>query len=82
MSEWRSIETAPKTQTINGHEIYPGPTILLASNFHHYAVGYWNMTDDGVGGWHSLHDHSVIDYWSPLTHWMPLPEPPALSRGR
>jgi hypothetical protein len=68
MSEWRSIDTAPKSENAR---------ILL------YAAGYDPVIGRWWGsGWGHSDEDSDIPYgsmddprWTP-THWMPLPEPP------
>lgn len=64
MSEWKTIETAPKDGTdvlIAGPEFGKGPAFYLAvAGFHH---DYWREEEYGD------------NYYQP-THWMPLPAPP------
>lgn len=69
--QWQPIGTAPKA-AVDALSNY-GPTILLASNSGHRAVGYWRLDNHG---WANLHDHLVMNYWNEFTHWMPMPAPP------
>jgi hypothetical protein len=61
-SQWRPIETAPKTKTI-----------LLLTEYEDVISGEWSFEDrDDPGqwfGWQEPLDQKV-------THWMPLPQPP------
>lgn len=75
MSDWQSIETAPKPGVL-------GPYILVCEAGGHVDLAFWNRRADarngcGPHGWVSATDH---DDWrhSGLepTHWMPLPAPP------
>lgn len=69
--QWRPIQSAPKA-AVDALSNF-GPTILLASNSGHRAVGYWRLDKHG---WANLHDHLVMEYWNEFTHWMRLPTPP------
>lgn len=71
MSEWRSIETAPKN---NGNVLvawrsYGGGTIV-GEAYCHSETGRWWWANLSDGDYHT-------DALSPdPTHWQPLPEPP------
>lgn len=69
MSEWQSIETAPK----DGTRILAYGVIGLEQN-----AGISTVKWDWPGEWHA--DPCEASEYSPekcsLTHWMPLPEPP------
>jgi len=76
MSEWQPIETAPKD----------GTTILAWGPYSEPATYQWR-TNVRLVGWVPVWDgFLVIEYQSdfgteyktadPLTHWMPLPQPP------
>lgn len=69
--QWRPIQSAPKA-ALDALSNF-GPTILLASNSGHRAVGYWRLDKHS---WANLHDHVVMNYWNEFTHWMPLPKAP------
>jgi hypothetical protein len=78
MSEWRPIETAPKD----------GAMILLASA-DWVDTGCWRKELNGADdeGWTCFQIESwayeEYAYCIPdPTHWMPLPEPPAVHRVR
>ena len=66
MGEWQPIETAPKDQRILG---WDGDEILTL-DWNRSAGGYWQQVSDS--------GRSSAYY---PTHWMPLPEPPALSQA-
>ena len=75
---WQSIETAPKD----------GSYLLLWEQYSDAPfVGYWSG-----GSWSVSHEHvyaeggwdgaNVVDALSmPITHWMPIPAPPASAEG-
>ena len=75
---WRPIETAPKD----------GSYLLLWEQYSDAPfVGYWSG-----GSWSVSHEHvdaeggwdgaNVVDALSmPITHWMPIPAPPASAEG-
>jgi hypothetical protein len=71
MSDWRSIETAPKDGT---H--------ISACNIHNPGVPMTTVHRFD-GGWH-LSVNQMGEYseyvWGPPTHWQPLPEPPEKDR--
>lgn len=71
-SSWQSIETALK----NGTRILLWPRIANHNSKPHFlrhAIGYWHKLPEGGGVW------AGCDAPRKPTHWMPLPEPPALS---
>ncbi len=68
---WQPIETAPKDGTAilaSGLDHGKGPS-------RHYSVVEW-MDFGCESGWYPDEDADPLIY---LSHWMPLPEPPALS---
>jgi len=66
MTEWQPIETAPK----DGRRI-----LVYAETWPEIAVAEWRDKGITLEGWR-LHPFNDIDP-EPLTHWMPLPEPPS-----
>jgi len=74
MSTWQPIETAPRDGTsilvIQAGEFKPGVP-------YESTVVAWSSVDD-FEGWLSCEDCGPVNPrdWA-LTHWMPLPEPPA-----
>lgn len=61
MSEWQTIESAPKH----------GSDILLYEDFEPAVCkGYWADADEE---WRPSRGER---FWLQPTHWMPLPEPP------
>lgn len=66
--EWQPIDTAPNDGT---HVlVYDGWPISA----------WWDDEERGYGGqcWRSSSTHE----WLTPTHWMPLPNPPALGEGK
>lgn len=82
MSEWKSIETAPKDGT--EIDIWVRCNDNLHSS-HRQPNAFWcdyDLNDPyniygAVGWWMPLYEKFVHDYdeWT-VTHWMPLPHPP------
>lgn len=83
MSEWQSIETAPKD----------GSCILVWSrtwagevnrpeedNGSCYVAFYTNGKSDYHGEWWYVHGGDAHASWVQPTHWMPLPTPPEETR--
>lgn len=73
---WQPIETAPKD----------GTPVLLYRECAGWSVrgwGYW-VDVKGIDGWvsHGFGDPPGNLGLGHPTHWMPLPEPPALSAAR
>jgi len=68
MSEWKTIETVPKTgRQFCGYDC--GPMVLLATKGESsITIGYWNGSAFDDGDYNS--------YMTGFTHWQPLPEPP------
>lgn len=66
MSEWQSIETAPKD----------GTRILAASDGHVFGVIAWGGKRPPCWKSRAAFGESL---WGSPTHWMPLPEPPHAS---
>lgn len=76
MSEWQSIETAPKDGT---HILIYGVADQSPWEPLVYVVK-WDLWPDGVNGqW--LEAAGDGFYTFEATHWMPLPTPPALTQG-
>ena len=82
--EWQPIETAPKDDEAilitlhNARGEYVGQSVV-----------YWSTYDNegyaDEGHWHcnaSKHVSDRVSYTSPLSHWMPLPPPPANHQPR
>lgn len=77
MSDWQPIETAPKD----------GRHVLLAvtndpPNFPGYvSEGYYEEDRDC---WYQANTHWTDQFDGALypSHWMPLPEPPAIREGK
>lgn len=72
MSEWQPIETAPKD---GSSFLAIGDDFGNPALGQHYAFAYFSDEHDEfaeVG-----HDYAKLAY---LTHWQPLPAPPALER--
>ena len=69
MSEWQPIETAPRDGTF---------VLLFLPHIETVRTGYWShMTGKGwMINWASTYRTSVD---GPVTHWQPLPDPPAES---
>lgn len=67
LTKWRPIETAPKDGTeILGHRWYKKRE---GDTYEFFNVVYW---EKGIG-WCLLGGDCIR---FPVTHWMPLPEPP------
>ena len=68
MSEWQSIETAPKDGTLILLAARAGVTVQ--------AAWEWDRADPTDGGywdyWENVPEYGIHQF----THWMPLPEPP------
>lgn len=70
MSEWQSIETAPRDGShFLAYDPEHGRVVLL----------FGERADDGTDLW----EDTVQEYWPfyKPTHWMPLPEPPKTARS-
>ena len=71
MSEWKPIETAPKDEAI----------LIYSSGYDvaHYSTTYekWCVYTDGSG----TAAERLLNSWAAPTHWMPLPDPPNMTRG-
>lgn len=64
MSEWKPFETVPRDGT---------PVMITCGGAWWPAVVAW---DEKMGAWMGADGRpKTEDNW-PLTHWMPLPEPP------
>lgn len=63
-SEWQPMATAPKD----------GTTVLVA---HEHWRGCGIAQYLGADGWRHLSSDTRINHPEKLTHWMPLPSPPA-----
>ena len=66
-SEWQPIETAPKDLEL---EESFGPRILG------WALGYNVQICEWDDEKEAFVSESALYYSIPITHWMPLPEPP------
>lgn len=71
MSEWKTMETAPKD----------GTELLVTDGRHNFAVVRWYQSSDvvDVAGWYisDWHNDPIWLRGNPyMTHWMPLPEAP------
>ncbi len=64
MSEWQPIETAPK----DGKRLIGFDPSLFGVCLAQWQFGGWHVSEDSQDG------NGFDDM--PLTHWMPLPEPP------
>lgn len=75
MDEWRPIGTAPKDEDV---------AILVFDNDYGVVTVKWRYDDSWGGVWGSenyIQDGSIYDdalIARNPTHWMPLPEPPAV----
>lgn len=80
MTEWQPIETAPDDKT---------PVLIAVPNKDRdgYLVGEAYFDGEHDGWWWAGTDYGdyhggpiiEVNYWPP-THWMPLPEPPQMTR--
>jgi hypothetical protein len=72
VSVWQPIETAPKA--------IADP--VLVANGQRVVRAFWFVQTPRASGWCiALADNGPVWLrWQP-THWMPLPEPPEVSRG-
>ena len=77
MSEWRSIESAPKNGTLvlvcDPHLDYPVTVGAYFKGDRDDATGRFQRGD--WAGWLSMDGDHLASISNP-THWMPLPEPP------
>jgi hypothetical protein len=78
MSEWRSIETAPKDGT--KIDLFAKIWRCHSDTFAwtRFTDCYWTREDNMVNC--QSHWVGLGKGWN-ATHWMPLPDPPALSLG-
>jgi len=71
MSNWQSIETAPKDGTtviLSGiYSVATGAAVHPRNEYNRVDSGYWSGGRWQTGSFH---------IWEKATHWMPLPEPP------
>ncbi|MDC7243682.1 MAG: DUF551 domain-containing protein [Sphaerochaetaceae bacterium] len=63
MTEWKTIDTAPKEEKD-----------ILVTDGENISIGSYVAYKDAF--YPSHHDKSNNSWWN-ITHWMPLPEPPA-----
>lgn len=63
MGEWQPIETAPRDGRV-----------ILAGYWR--DEGWWSDLYDATPDEFAADDHGFTRDLAPLTHWMPLPEPP------
>lgn len=77
-TDWQPIETAPKDEDEWEH-----PRVLLTDG-EKVAAGHWKhgayWTNEAEIEWLG-DDGAFHEEWRP-THWIPLPEPPALSSNQ
>lgn len=71
MSEWKTIDSAPK----DGTHILLAPS--MEGDRHGSREGFWTEMYGGV--WYMSSVGHLNGFWRP-THWMPLPEPRAMTR--
>jgi hypothetical protein len=73
MSEWQSIETAPRdgTKILLHQKFLPDEPFIGYWDFNKWVVSKVSISAD-VGDW--IIDN--IDNQEYITHWMPLPSPP------
>jgi hypothetical protein len=83
--QWQPIASAPRDATaiLVMRDIWPGTKSGRAEecNGHNtYVAQWWSGENGGRGAWVCYMD-AVHDPDCPIdpTHWMPLPQPPALS---
>lgn len=88
MTEWRSIETAPKgggAKFLSDPNWVNAPRILLLCADGNMVVGYWDWyyAEDGSGyelgilAWvEPCSGIRIQQHYGAPTHWMPLPESP------
>ena len=72
MTEWLPIDSAPKD----------GTTIILGTASGHVAFGKWldnSRTAHPWQGWSTNIGPFGENARYPITHWMPLPDPPVVS---
>lgn len=82
MSDWQPIETAPKDGTWFMAARFPsdpkGPEFEIGAYDPVYSDRY---TEEGGGLYRkervAIYDWRGFDNFHRMTHWMPLPEPPA-----
>jgi len=66
--QWQPIETAPRD----------GTQIVAVDCDGQRMVAEYSVLSDGTSVWEIGHssDGYILHCGAPLTHWMPLPEPP------
>jgi hypothetical protein len=75
MSEWRTIDSAPKDGTeVLGWIVYDGRLAYSPDPFQRASIMYWDAGCFNPGwerepGWHK-------EWIGEPTHWQPLPPPP------
>ena len=75
MTDWQPIETAPKDGTT---VLISGPTRSGKKRFIHAAA--WRLHDSGSAYVEVWKCPVGIVFDDDVTHWMPLPPPPRLSK--
>jgi hypothetical protein len=81
MSDWRPIETAPKT---NGVEslLYDAETGCTSIGY--YSLAGWALVANGEIAAHLPYEkgETATPIKCSPTHWMPLPKPPVMGPSR
>lgn len=82
MSQWRTIDSAPRDGTailLHDNEApgLPGGRAANCNGHNTYVAAWWAGENHGQGAWICYMD-AVLDPQCPIepTHWMPLPEVP------
>ena len=72
MTDWQSIETAPKGNPVLGED---GPRVLVGwTKYRHVSIGSFSRGIGGMGpAWRDGYGNAM---GAEPTHWMSLPEPP------
>lgn len=68
---WQPIETAPKDEDV-----------LLFSDDDGVRSGYWYDLEPESQFWYAVETQGITGGRMKATHWMPLPNPPALPTPR
>lgn len=77
MSQWQLIESAPKGQSVLvAVRYWDGRQFVGEARFHaDVQGGSWWWANENDGDYHA----SSINTLGEVTHWMPLPDPPAVA---
>ena len=68
---WQPIETAPRDGT---------PILSCVEGDPEPVIAWWDKWEYGCY-WKTLNEYYAMDRGRIPTHWMPLPQPPALDKG-